>query len=73
MVLGPIPENMQSSFQVPVYEDEFNVEDNEDENQPVETPTSKNWGLRSFLGSVRRRLVPFVRQTPDQAVPFGEL
>jgi hypothetical protein len=77
MVLGPIPENMQSSFQVPVYEDEFDMEDGEDENQPVETPSSNNWGLRSLLnsvtGSVRRRLVPFVRQTPDQAVPFGKL
>lgn len=77
MVLGPIPENMQSSFQVPVYEDEFDVEDDEEENQPVETPNSNNWGLRSFLtsvtGSVRRRLVPFGRQAPDQAVPFGKL
>jgi hypothetical protein len=76
MVLGPIPENMQSSFQVPVYEDEFDVEDDDEEdNQPVETPNSNNWGLRSFLtsvtGSVRRRLVPFGRQAPDQAVPFA--
>lgn len=80
MVLGAIPENMQSSFEVPVYEDEFDMEhykDDEDENQPVETPTSNNWGLRSLLtsvtGSVRRRLVPFVRRAPDQAVPFGKL
>lgn len=75
MVLGPIPENMQSSFQIPVYED-IEDEGHEDENQPVETPTSNNWGLRSLLstvtGSVRRRL-PFVRQAPDQAVPFGKL
>uniref|UniRef100_A0A093VAR4 Phosphatidylserine decarboxylase proenzyme n=1 Tax=Talaromyces marneffei PM1 TaxID=1077442 RepID=A0A093VAR4_TALMA len=76
MVLGPIPENLQSSFQVPVYKDEYDVEDDEEENRPVETPTSNNWGLRSFFttvtGSVRRRLIPFVRQAPDQAVPFGK-
>ncbi|KAE8557211.1 hypothetical protein TMatcc_004654 [Talaromyces marneffei ATCC 18224] len=75
MVLGPIPENLQSSFQVPVYKDEYDVEDDEEENRPVETPTSNNWGLRSFFttvtGSVRRRLIPFVRQAPDQAVPFA--
>ncbi|GAM39686.1 hypothetical protein TCE0_034r11431 [Talaromyces pinophilus] len=78
MILGPIPEDMQSSFQLPVYEDEDDMEDdedNEDENRPVETPTSNNWGLRSLLtsvtGSVRRRLAPFMRQAPDQAVPFA--
>lgn len=80
MILGAIPEDMQTSFQLPIYEDEDDMEDdggNENENQPVETPTSNNWGIRSLFtsvtGSVRRRLVPFMRQAPDQAVPFGKL
>ncbi|EED19471.1 hypothetical protein TSTA_027650 [Talaromyces stipitatus ATCC 10500] len=86
MVSGSIPENMQDSFYIPALEDEEESEEEDeadeqneeneetDVTEPIQTPSSNTWGIRTFFssvtGSVRRRL-PFVGRAPDQAVPFA--
>lgn len=78
MILGPISEDSQDVFEVPVYSGPYSEDFDFGGRRTIpapQTPTSNNWGIRSFLssvsGSVRRRLGPMMGHTPDQAVPFS--
>lgn len=78
-ILGPIPDHVQNTFEVPIFND--GLEDTEvtevpETSQTPRTPNSNAWGfnIQNFFTSVTgsvRRLVPQLRNSTDQAVPFG--